>query len=65
MKILIFFNNIILKMRKKQKLKTFDSSFFIGKDFFGDDDFGNVSLLHHPIFSTLVLKKQQRQGIRY
>ena len=29
-------------MRKKQKLKTFDSSFFIGKDFFGDDDFENV-----------------------
>ena len=52
-------------MRKKQKLKTFDSSFFIGKDFFGDDDFENVCLLHHPIFSTLVLKKQQRQGIRY
>ena len=38
MMILILLNNVLMKIIKKiEKLQTYDFSYFLGKDFFGDD----------------------------
>ena len=41
------------------KLQAFDSSYFCGKTFFGDDGFQNV-LVYQPRFNTLEIKKDKK-----
>ena len=42
------------------KLRAFDSSYFCGKTFSGDDGFQNV-FVYQPRFNTLEIKKNTRK----
>ena len=45
--------------KKKEKLKISDLSYFLGKNFFGDDAFQNI-FVYQPTFSKLGLKEGKR-----
>ena len=39
-------------------MKTFDLSYFLGKNVFGDEGFQNM-FVYQPVFSTLELKEEK------